>query len=45
VKRWHDKRIKKKEFAQEIRYYFVIPGWRFLDMENFEVNGKDHSKW
>jgi len=24
TKRWHDKRIKKKEFAQEIRYYFLI---------------------
>jgi hypothetical protein len=26
VKRWHNKRIKKKEFAPEIRYYFLIPG-------------------
>ena len=26
TKRWHDKRIKKKEFTQEIRYYFLILG-------------------
>jgi dTDP-4-amino-4,6-dideoxygalactose transaminase len=26
VKRWHDKRIKKKDSPQEIRYYFLIPG-------------------
>jgi len=26
VKRWHDKRIKKKGSHPEIRYYFLIPG-------------------
>jgi len=26
VKRWHDKKIKKKEFALRDKYYFLIPG-------------------
>jgi transposase InsO family protein len=41
-KRWHDKRIKKKELPSEIRYYFLILGLNYSDTENFEANGKDH---
>ena len=44
TKRWHDKRIKKKKFTQQIRYYFLIRGLNYLDMENFGANGKDHSR-
>ena len=43
MKRWHDKRIKK-EFAKEIRYYFLILGLNYSSMENFGANGKDHSR-
>jgi len=43
MKRWHDKRIKK-EFTLEIRYYFLIPGSNYSGTENFEANGKVHSR-
>ena len=43
TKRWHDKRIKKKEFAPKIRYYFLILGLNYLGTENFRANGNDHS--
>jgi hypothetical protein len=29
----------------EIRYYFLILGLNYLGTENFEANGKDHSRW
>ena len=41
TKRWDDKRIKKKEFPQKIRYYFLIPGLNYSGTENFGANGKD----
>ena len=44
TKRLHDKRIKKKEFAQEIRYYILILGLNYSGLENFGANGKDHSR-
>jgi hypothetical protein len=44
TKRWHDKRIKKKEFAREIRYYFLILGLNYSGTKNFRANGKDHSR-
>ena len=44
MKRWHDKRIKKKEFALGVRYYFLILGLNYSGMENFRANGKDHSR-
>ena len=28
----------------EIRYYFLILGLNYSDTENFEANGKDHSR-
>ena len=44
TKRWHDKRIKKKDFTPEIRYYFLILGLNYSGTENFGANGKDHSR-
>ena len=44
TKRWHDKRIKKKEFAPGDKLYFLILGLNYSGMENYGANGKDHSK-
>ena len=44
TKRWHDKRIKKKEFALGDKVLLLILGLNYLGMENFRANGKDHSR-
>ena len=44
MKRWHDKRIQKKQFALEIRYDFLVPGSNYSGIENFKANGKGHSR-
>jgi len=44
VKRWHDKRIKKKEFAPGDKVLLFNSRQSFSGMENSEVNGKDHSR-
>ena len=43
TKRWHDKRIRPKEFKLETRYYFLILGSSSLGKENFEANGRGHT--
>ena len=45
TKRWHDKRIKKKEFAPGDKALLLILGLNYLGIENFRANGKDHSRW
>jgi hypothetical protein len=45
TKRWHDKRIKRRNVHQEIMYYFLILGSNYLGIENFKASGKDHSQW
>jgi hypothetical protein len=42
TKRWHDKRIKMKNFTLGDKYYFSIPGSSYLDMESYGASGKDH---
>ena len=44
TKRWHDKRIKKKEFALGDKYYFLILGLNYSGTKNFGANEKDHSR-
>jgi hypothetical protein len=44
VKRWHDKRIKTKEFTPGDKVLLFNSRVNLLDLENFEVNEKDHSK-
>jgi hypothetical protein len=33
---------RRRSSPPEIRYYFLILGLNYLDMKNFEANGKDH---
>ena len=35
---------RRRSSPQEIWYYFLIPGQNYSGMENFEANGKDHSR-
>jgi hypothetical protein len=42
TKRWHDKRIKKKEFTPKDMVLLLILGLNYLGIENFGANGKDH---
>jgi hypothetical protein len=47
TKRWHDKRIKPKDFKagdQVTRYYFLILGSSSLERENCTANGKGHTQ-
>jgi hypothetical protein len=39
TKRWHDKRIKKKSFDPEKRYYYLTPAFKLFG------RGKLRSKW
>ena len=44
VKRWHDKRILKREFNIVIKYYCIGLVSDFLQ-ENYSLNGRDHLLW
>ena len=35
---------RRRSSPSEIRYYFLIPGLNYSGTENFEANGKDHSR-
>jgi hypothetical protein len=37
-------RGSRRSLPLEIRYYFLILGLNYSGMENFEANGKDHSR-
>ena len=42
TKRWHAKRIKKKEFTPRDKVLLLILGLNYSGTENFEANRKDH---
>ena len=44
TKRWHDKRIKKKEFAPGDKVLLFNSRVKLFGHENFGANGKDHSR-
>jgi hypothetical protein len=44
TKMWHDKRIKKKSFILGDKVLFLILVQSYSVMENYEANGKDHSR-
>jgi hypothetical protein len=45
TKRWHDKRIIKKEFNPGDQYYFLTPGYDSLGTKHYEASGKGHTRW
>ena len=44
MKRWHDKRIKKKEFALGDKVLLFNSSVKLYGTENFKANGKDHPR-
>jgi hypothetical protein len=44
TKRWHDKRIKKKEFILGDKVLLFNSRLNYLGTKNFRANGKDHSR-
>ena len=44
TKIWHDKRIKKKEFALGDKVLLFNSSVKLYGTENFKANGKDHPR-
>jgi hypothetical protein len=45
TKRWHDKRIMKKEFNPGDQVLLLTPEYDSLGTESYESSGKDHTRW
>ena len=43
TKKWHDKRIKQKEFKPGDKVLLLIPGSNCSDTGSFGANGKDRT--
>jgi hypothetical protein len=45
TKRWHDKRIIKKEVNPGDQVLLLTPGYNSLSTGSYEASGTDHTRW